>query len=304
MVSGQQRGERHGRDVPLALTRESKPFAAPHGNYRGPVPRTFFSELASSTSPDGPARRFAAGPETAGPWAQSLQHGGPPSALAVAEAERVMAAETGRDDLVALRLAADFVGPVPVGEVEVHTRVVRAARSAALAHVAVWGGGRECLLARVWFVRTADTGVRAPSLPPPPGRPDVGAPLGVDFGYGASLEWRFVHGSFTEAGPAAAWVRPRIGLLDGYPLSGLARVALVADSASGISAELDWAQWSFQNVDLDVHLARPFTAEWVLMDAHTQLGPLGSALARSTLSDDAGVCGAGLQTLVVGPLPR
>ena len=77
-----------------------------------------------------------------------------------------------------------------------------------------------------------------------------------------------------EPGPGAAWVRPTVPLVDGLELSGLARAVLVADSASGISAELDWDVWSFVNVDLDVHLARPFEGDWVLMDAVTQVGPL------------------------------
>jgi hypothetical protein len=38
------------------------------------------------------------------------------------------------------------------------------------------------------------------------------------------------------------------------------------------------------------------------MDAVTQLGGHGSALARSTLSDVHGLVGSGLQTLVVAPM--
>jgi hypothetical protein len=103
-------------------------------------------------------------------------------------------------------------------------------------------------------------------------------------------------------GPATAWVRPTLPLVDDYEWSGLARVALIADSASGISAELDWATWSFLNVDLDIHLARPVEGEWVLMDAASQLGAHGSALARSTLSDARGVVGSSLQTLILAPI--
>jgi hypothetical protein len=264
-----------------------------------PVGDPYFT--ATAEADDG--GQFRAGPNTAGPWAEHLQHGGPPNALAVAVAERVVAAATGRADLVAVRLAADFVGPVPVGELEVTARVVRAARSAALAAVTVSAAGRDCLLVRVWFVRTSDTTALAATLPAPPAVPAEPTGLGVDFGYGASLDWRFVRGRFTEPGPAAAWVRPTVALLDGYELSGLARAVLIADSASGISAELDWGTWSFLNVDLDVHLARPFEGEWLLMDARTQLGPQGSALARSTLSDAHGEVGGGLQTLVVAQLP-
>jgi hypothetical protein len=119
------------------------------------------------------------------------------------------------------------------------------------------------------------------------------------FGFGASVDWCFAEGRMEVPGPAAAWVRARTPIFDGYDFSGLARAVLVADSGNGISAELDWSQWSFVNVDLDVHIARPVEGEWVLMQARTQLSSHGSALARSVLSDKRGEFGAGLQTLVV-----
>jgi acyl-coenzyme A thioesterase PaaI-like protein len=265
------------------------------------VAHSYFHRLDETPA----AGRYASGPATAGPWAANLQHGGPPSALAVAAAERVVQAETGRDDLVALRLSADFVGPVPVAELETRARVVRAARSAALAEVTVTAAGRDCLLVRVWFVRDADTSQVARALSDPVGVPEGRTGLGTAFGYGESLEWRFIRGAMGEPGPGTAWVRPRTALFDDdYVMSGLSRVVLIADSGSGISAELDWAVWSFLNVDLDVHLARPVIGEWVLMDATTQLGSHGSALARSTLSDVHGPVGSGLQTLVVAPHRR
>jgi Thioesterase-like superfamily len=96
-------------------------------------------------------------------------------------------------------------------------------------------------------------------------------------------------------------VLARQPILAGLSMSGLQRAVLVGDSASGISAELSWQTWSFLNIDLQVHLARPVEGEWLLMDAVTQLGPAGSALARSTLSDARGPVGATLQTLVLAP---
>jgi hypothetical protein len=165
-------------------------------------------------------------------------------------------------------------------------------------------GERDCLLTRVWFVRDADTAAVSPPLDAPAPLPATEAGLDIDFPYGRSLEWRFVRGRLGAPGPAAAWVRPRTPLLAGYEMSSLARAVLIADSASGISAELSWDKWTFLNVDLDVHLARPMRGEWLLMDAETHLGPNGAALARSTLSDELGVCGAGLQTLVLAPARR
>lgn len=265
----------------------------------GRVADSYFSRVE-----EGPfAGRYASGGATVGPWNPGLQHGGPPNALAVAAAERAVHAETGRTDLVALRLAADFVGPVPVAEVTTRARIVRAARSAALAEVVLAAAGRDCVHARVWFVRQADT-VAVAAEPEPGEVPDASAGLGVEFPYGRSIDWRFVRGRMTQPGPAAAWARPRLALVDDYEYSGLARAVLIGDSGNGISAVLDWTEWTFLNVDLDVHLARPMHGEWLLLDAVTQLGPTGSGLARSTLADTCGALGAGLQTLVVAPLRR
>ncbi|MCU1656147.1 MAG: hypothetical protein JWO57_803 [Pseudonocardiales bacterium] len=245
------------------------------------------------------AGSYQADPATGGPWDPRLQHGGPPGALLVHAAERLAAAETGRDDLVALRLAAEFVGPVPVAEIATTARIVRAARAAVLVDVVLSAAGRDCLQARIWLVRDADTTAIAAAPVGPAARPTGRPGLGFAFPYGDSMEWVGVHGGLSQPGPAAVWARPGRPLLAGWALSGLQRAALVGDSASGVSSELDWSQWSFLNIDLDVHLIRPVRGEWLLLDALTQLGPAGSALARSTLSDGHGPVGSTAQTLIL-----
>lgn len=250
-------------------------------------------------SASGRGGRFAAAPETAGPWDPRSQHGGPPSALLVLSAERA-AASSGRTDLLAVRYAAEFVGPVPVGEVDVLARIVRSARSGVLVAVALSADDRVCLDARVWLIRQLDTSAVAHRPHETPVIPaDNG--LGFSFPYADSIEWRSEYGSLPEPGPASIWARPRLPVLAGEPLTGLQHAVLVGDSANGISSELDWTRWTFLNVDLDVHLARPVTGEWLRVDAHTQLGAHGSALARSTLVDVAGPVGATAQTLVLSP---
>jgi hypothetical protein len=97
------------------------------------------------------------------------------------------------------------------------------------------------------------------------------------------------------------WVRPAIPLIGGEALSGLQRAVLVADSVSGVSAALSWSNWSFPNVDLDLHLAREVRGDWLLLDGRTDVGPDGTAVARSVLADVDGPLGGSLQTLVVRP---
>jgi acyl-Coa thioesterase superfamily protein/acyl-CoA thioesterase superfamily protein len=248
----------------------------------------------------GDTARYESDASTGGPWSPELQHGGPPNALLVHAAEQAAAAHTGRSDLVALRTAAEFVGPVPVAQVEVLTSVVRAARSAVLVEASLRAHGRECLRARIWLVRSASIpDIAAPPVPAAAAPPDGLRRMPGSFPYAATIEWRSVFGGIDELGPSRMWTRPTVPVVDGHEATSLQRAALVGDSASGISGELDWGVWSFLNVDLDVHLARPMVGEWIEMDARTILSPTGSGMARSELSDLAGPLGATGQTLVV-----
>jgi hypothetical protein len=245
--------------------------------------------------------RYKADPATGGPWVPGLQHGGPPSALLIRAAERRASDErpAGSDPLVALRAAVEFVGPVPVDEVAVDTRIVRSARTAALVEATLTAHDRLCLQARVWLVRATDTSALAAALPSPASVPTGLPDLGGNFPYHDTIEWQSLGGSMRSLGPGLVWARPRYRLVAGEPLTGLQRVALIGDSASGISSVLDWDEWSFLNIDLDVHLSRPVDGEWVLIDAVTTLGTTGAALTRSTVSDVRGEVGATAQTLVV-----
>ena len=240
---------------------------------------------------------------TAGPWDGRLQHGGPPTALSVRAAERAAGDATGRTDLVAVRISAEFVGPVPVDTLEVRADVVRVARSAVLVQTVISAQGRDCLQARTWLVRDLDTSAVAHTTIPR--HPADGLPgSGASFPYADSIEWRAEQGSVSEIGPGRLWGRQRLSIVADEPPGGLQQVALIADTASGVSSELDWQAWSFVNVDLDVHIARPIVGPWVLLDARTQLGGNGSALTTSTVSDVAGQLGCTAQTLVLAPRSR
>jgi hypothetical protein len=279
------------------------------------VDTAFFTELNVELG-GAAARAELAGtvssePACGGPWSDELQHGGPPSALLVRLAEQLAATAAGRSDLVAARIAAEFLAPVPVAPLTVSARVLRLARSAVLISAELAAGGRACLQARVWLVpenhRAAGphSGSASERAPEPAGNPEnhddpLARPVfDMDgFAYARHLEWRAVSGAARRPGPASTWARARVPLVAGERPSSLQRLALVADSASGISSLVDWDDWSFANVDLDVHLTRQSQDDWVLMQAVTELGA-GLGMARSTLSDRAGVLGAGLQTLLI-----
>jgi hypothetical protein len=138
-------------------------------------------------------------------------------------------------------------------------------------------------------------GVTAPNIPR--------LPRARTAGYLSYIDWQFLGtGSFADRGPGRAWARPRVPLIAGQQATPMCRALLVADSGSGISAVLDGAGFIFINVDLTVALTRDPAGDWLLLEAETRTGSDGTGLATTVLSDTTGVCGTGLQTLLVAPV--
>ena len=97
------------------------------------------------------------------------------------------------------------------------------------------------------------------------------------------------------------WTRLRIPLIDGRPLDGLARFAVIADSANGLSAPLSFNQWLFIPPGVTMHLHRYPVGEWVRLTAKSDPGQDGIGLTEGTLADAAGRCGTVTQPLLVAP---
>ncbi len=257
-----------------------------------PVTDSFFEPLS-----DG---RWRATARTTGPWDARSQHGGPPSALLGRALERVEP----RDDVVVARVTVELLGAVPVGDLELRSRMVRPGRSVELAEAALSAGGRDVARASAWRIRRADGVAVVPRHACPPPLPDTAsaaAATGWVDGYLQAIEWRFGRGHFGEPGPAAAWTRMLHPLVPDEEPSPLQRVLMIADSGNGASSELDLARWLFINPELTVHLHREAVGEWICLDAATTVSDGGVGLATSVLSDQQGPVGVGAQSLLVAP---
>lgn len=245
--------------------------------------------------------RYLASGHTQGPWDPGAQHMGPVTALLVHELERTAP----RPGLQLSRLAVDVLGPVPVGELEIRTDVVRDGKRVQCLAASVSAGGRELCRATAWRIREAGTpATPAPGPPapvPPPSGEDRSSWLSTGFGYGRALSWRFVAGGPMRTGPATVWGRLTVPLVEGEETTPLERLAVFADSGNGVSQALDFATHLFVNVDLTISLFRAPAGEWICLDAATAIGPSGRGLTRSTLYDESGEVGTATQTLFVAP---
>jgi hypothetical protein len=245
---------------------------------------------------------FVATELTRGPWDPGAQHAGPPSALLGREIE----AMEGSDDFQVGRIVFEILRPVPIGPVQMETRVLRPGRKVRMVEASLSGEAGELMRATAWQLRRTEL-----ELPPEalaeeeaPQGPEEGwvpefFPTGQEVGYHTGMELKAVAGAFLELGPATFWLRMRQPLVAGEAPTPLQRALVAADVGNGISAVLDYHSYVFINVDLTVHFERMLEGEWVCVDAVTRPQPTGIGTAESVLSDQRGRIGRAAQSLLI-----
>ena len=245
---------------------------------------------------------FLASELTRGPWDPGAQHAGPAAALLGRELERV----DGAEGFQVGRVVFEILRPVPIGEVELSSRVIRPGKKVQLVEASLSAEGGELVRATAWLLRKSELelpeGVvddsAAPQGPEEGWAPEF-FPTGSEVGYQTAMEWRAVAGAFLEPGPATFWMRMRHPLVEGEEPSPLQRALIAADVGNGISAVLDYREFVFINVDLTVHFERMPEGEWVCVDAVTRPLPTGIGTAESVLSDQRGRIGRAAQSLLI-----
>jgi Thioesterase-like superfamily len=238
---------------------------------------------------------------TRGPWDPGSQHAGPPCALL----GRALDGAGGIAQAQLARVTYEILRPVPIARLEASAQVVRPGRNVELVEGALTHDGEDVVRARAWRIRTAE--VATDGHAPEPERvpaPDTAEskpffPTGWDVGYHSAMEVRFVEGGFVEPGPARAWMRMRVALVEGEEPAPRDRVLVAADSGNGVSAPLDYRRFVFINTDLTVNLRRLPEGEWVCLDAVTYADRHGIGMSDTVLHDERGMIGRATQALLI-----
>ncbi len=236
---------------------------------------------------------------TSGPWDPKAQHGGAPTALLAALAERLPAPAPMR----LARLTVDLMRPVPIAPLDVSTKIIRDGRQIQLAELSLHADGKECVRASALRVRAAEIAA-PPDVAPPPQRwkhPDECARIEgfARAGLAHGLDIRAADGRFRDKSAPPVWFNVRRPLIGGEVMTPLMRAAIVADFCNGMSGVLDWESWTFINADLTIHLARPPEGEWIMLEPQGWIGPDGRGVAFGVLSDLSGAFGRAVQSLVI-----
>ena len=243
-----------------------------------------------------------------GPWSPDALHGGSVAAVVVRSVERSVPAE---DGLSISRLSLDLVRPVTTAPLEVTSTLVRPGRRVQLIDSVVTQGGLEVTWGRTLRIVADPEGEPVvPSVPEDPSPPGPGSGESIPSTreswaglHNQGMEIRFVGGRFDRPGPATAWFRLRVPVVDDEPASPVQRAVAAADFGNGIGAELEFATNSFVNPDLTVSLHRHPVGRWVCVDTRTRFGPRGVGAAESALWDERGRIGRAVQDLLVVPGP-
>lgn len=258
--------------------------------------------------PDLQVETFRPTDHTVSTWGPHLQHGAPPSALLARAVER----HRPRPDTRLTRLTVELLGPVPLTDIEVRTRIERPGRRIELVVAELWAGtddgpARAVARGTGWRLETIELPEPARTSEAPLPTPDDTADALPDpswrGGYIDTLDWRILV-PFGAPGPSSAWVRSNIDLVEGETPSGLDRLMSVADVANGVGSKLDPRSWTFLNTELTVHLFRAPTyrdQDWVGVAAEMSVGPDGVGTTAGVLYDETGALGRITQNVQVRP---
>ncbi len=248
--------------------------------------------------------KIVAGELSRGPWDPRAQHGGAAAALLM----RAFEALEPDPALTVARVTYELLRPVPLGDLALHTEVLRSGRRVKLLEARLTNpDGTELVRARALKLARAELERLArPDAPPPPpeGAPTADLSPGGEVRFGGdALELRFVSGAFGQPGPAQTWFRLKVPLVAGETPSPLQRLATAADFPNGIGSMLSWDEYTFVNPDLTIYIEREPVGEWIGLDAEMRIRAGGIAFAEAVLFDTRGRVGRSLQTVLVAPRP-
>ena len=238
---------------------------------------------------------------TRGPWDPNAMNGGAVTGLCARAAEMHDEGSAARSpgQLLA-RLTVDLVRPAPLAPLTVRTTTVRPGRKVQLVGVEVSAAGQVVARASALRMRTADLPLpRQAEDDPPPFVAEPARLVRIDSDephfHSHALEIRRSSGHR----PAFVWIRMTCAVVAGEDPTPQQRAAAIADMGSGMSPVVPFEEWTFPNVDVDLHLHRAPRGEWLSLTCSTQAGPFGVGVAVSAMSDTEGRCGQVVQAVLL-----
>ena len=251
------------------------------------------------------AGRYRPTKQAGGAWQDNEIHFSPLGGLIVHAIDVHRAAKDGGTNGKELgRISFDILGFLAADDCEIRVETIRPGRTIELIEAIVTIGGRAAVLARAWFIATADTHAVSGGEPNSLTSAENSMPWAMTDtwpgGYVASLETRVV--TLPLPGRGSAWLRTDIALVVGELSSAHASFIALVDTANGVAVRESPLDVAYPNLDLTIHLYRQPRGDWVGLDTTVTFGPAGHGLTSTVLHDEAGPVGRAEQILTVRPI--
>jgi len=234
-----------------------------------------------------------------GPWSSDMLQGSATTALMAREVERL----ADKSGFAVRRLTFDLWRPAGLRAFATKTDVLRDGRKAKTLQVRLIDG--EVEMVRCTALLTAEAGdspidqfaqTTARDAAPESGSPPPAFAQKWSR-YFQNVSVRLIEGALEKPGPAAAWMRLDIPLVEGEPNTPLIQAVQAADFSSGVAQIVDMRQWTFINPEISLHFFRKPKDQWILIRARTAVGERGAGLTMATLSDRQGPFAQVLQAM-------
>ena len=220
-----------------------------------------------------------------------MLQGSATTALMTREVERLADAS----GFAVRRLTFDLWRPAGLRAFGVQTDMLRDGRKAKTLQVRLMDG--EIEIGRCTALLTAQ-GSESPvdpfskaarrAMPPP----ETGAPPPAFVQkwsrYFQNVSVRLIEGALEKPGPAAAWMRLDVPMVEGEANTPLLQAVQAADFSSGVGQIVDMRQWTFINPEISLYFFRAPEDEWILIRSRTRVGANGAGLTMASLSDRRG----------------
>jgi Thioesterase-like superfamily len=241
---------------------------------------------------------FRATEHAGGPWSPDMLQGSATTALMLREVER-LAAKSG---FAVRRLTFDLWRPAGLRAFRLESEMLRDGRKAKTVQVRLMDGeieiGRCTALLAAPGVSPADPFSKASSGDP---APETGTPPPAFAQkwsrYFQNVSVRLIEGALEKPGPAAAWMRLDVPMVEGEANSPLLQAVQAADFSSGVAQIVDMREWTFVNPEISLYFFRAPEDEWILIRSRTRVGANGAGLTTATLSDRSGAFAEVMQAM-------
>jgi hypothetical protein len=240
-----------------------------------------------------------------GPWDPNAQFGGSPAALLATLVDQT-------PSLVPMqiaRLTTDLLRPAPLTPLTPDVRVVREGKKIQVIAASLLADGVEVTRATALRVRRADIdaddlpdGLAPNPLPTEPKPVDEETyPSPDPHGSRLAMEYLFEESGGYYRDPN--WMRLRVDVIAGERPRPVAKLAYVADTASGVGQRRGVSvRWI--NADVAINVVREPIGDWLSLDGRGWVGHTGTGQVQATLCDTDGIVGTVSMVRLVDPSDR